>query len=480
MSPNQLLLIFIFFSFTAFSQTQPKLGLLFDDEVYQSTPMKARNVAFQDVVSAEPRTSLRQFLPQIKNQKGYGTCVGWSSAYYGHTVLNARRKNITDVTEITENAFSPVFTYLNANVDDDYNCQGGAYIGKAMETMVEMGTPFFKDYDVLCDTAIPDNLLELAKDNRIKDFTRLYGNDEPVEVKIESVKRSLLNGNPVIIGFMVQNSFYSAKNVFEPDGGDFSGGHAMCVIGYDDDKYGGSFEIVNSWGEDWGNEGLMWVRYNHFAEFTRYAFEMVPQAAIVKKDKKEISGKLDLKLYDGSMMEVTQEKGNYNKSVLGWQDVVVDEAVQSIGDYATKVAYPAGTRYRMYAEVNKPAYVYVIGADSNGENGVLFPHKEDVSPYIAYENTSVLVPGEKYWFRLNSDVASDFSIVIFSENKIDINEVKQRMDTMKGELMDKLYIIFKDQLINKESISLSKDKMGFSAQYEQGSMAMMVLDIKRS
>ena len=165
---------------------------------------------------------------------------------------------------------------------------------------------------------------------------------------------------------------------------------------------------------------------------------------------------------------------------MGWQDVVVDEAVQSIGDYATKVAYPAGTRYRMYAEVNKPAYVYVIGADSNGENGVLFPHKEDVSPYIAYENTSVLVPGEKYWFRLNSDVASDFSIVIFSENKIDINEVKQRMDTMKGELMDKLYIIFKDQLINKESISLSKDKMGFSAQYEQGTMAMMVLDIKRS
>ncbi|MDP2687989.1 MAG: hypothetical protein Q8O62_12255, partial [Aequorivita sp.] len=76
MSPKQLLLIFIFFSITAISQTQPKLGLLFDDEIYQSIPMKARNVAFQDVVSAEPRTSLRQFLPQIKNQKGYGTCVG--------------------------------------------------------------------------------------------------------------------------------------------------------------------------------------------------------------------------------------------------------------------------------------------------------------------------------------------------------------------------------------------------------------------
>jgi hypothetical protein len=477
-----LSLLFLF-PFTIFSQDIPRMGLLLDDEAYEDVPMKARNVAFQDVVGEQPRTSLRKFLPTIRNQKGYGTCVGWSAAYYGRTILNARRRNMTDKMEIDKNAYSPVFTYLNANVDDDYNCQGGAFIGKAMQTMVEMGTPYFNEYDVLCDTTVPDALVESAKQHKIKDFTRLYGSDETNIVKIESVKRSLLNGNPVIIGFMVQNSFYSAKNVFEPDGGDFTGGHAMCVIGYDDDKYGGSFEIVNSWGTNWGNEGLMWVRYDDFANNTRYAFEMIPQKKIIQEDKKEkkmLSGQLDLKLYDGNKMEVSKGKGDYKKTVLGWQDVVMDEDLQSIGDYSTKIAFPINTRYRMYAKVNKPAYVYVIGADSNGDSGVLFPHKEEISPYIAYENTSVIVPGEKYWFRLNSDVESDYSVVIFSENKVDVNEAKQRLDSMEGDLMDKLYIIFKDELISKENVKLSDGKMGFNAEYEKGTMALMVLDIKRS
>lgn len=478
---NFLLVSFIFFiPLVLLAQDVPKTGLLFDDEAYAEVPVKARNVAFQDVVSEKPRASLKKFLPKIQSQKQYGTCVGWSSAYYGRTILHARINNILDTDKITNNAFSPVYTYLSANVDNDYNCQGGAYISKAMQTMVEKGAPLLSEFNVLCATTIPDELYESAKENKIKGFTRLFGTDESNILKIELAKRSLINGNPVIIGFQVQNSFYTAKNVFEPDGGDYTGGHAMCVVGYDDDKYGGSFEIVNSWGENWGNDGLIWVRYDDYAKHTRYAFEMIPNKKTIKKTKKLLSGELDLKLYDGSKMEVTKGAGGYKKSVLGWQDIVMDKEKQSIGDYATNEVYPRDTRYRMYAKVNKPAYVYVIGADSNGDNGVLFPHKEGISPYIAYENTSVVVPGERYWFRLNSDVESDYSVVIFSEDEIDINEAKQRLETMDGDLIDKLYIIFKDDLINKDAVKLSEGKMGFTSEYENGTMALMVLDIKRS
>ena len=72
--------------------------------------MKARNVAFQDVLSEQNSTSLKDFVPVIKNQGGYGTCVGWSTAYYGRTILNARIENLTDVENISKSAFSPVFT----------------------------------------------------------------------------------------------------------------------------------------------------------------------------------------------------------------------------------------------------------------------------------------------------------------------------------------------------------------------------------
>jgi hypothetical protein len=201
MKNYQILCLLFLFSSLLFSQNAPKTGLLFDDSAYDKTPMKARNVAFQDVISEQSSTSLKDFVPIIKNQGGYGTCVGWSTAYYGRTILNARIENLTAKEDISKSAFSPVFTYLNSNTDDDYNCQGGAFIGKAMNTMVDVGSLYFSDYNVMCDTAIPEGLLEKASVNKIKDFTRLFGDDEVNEVKIESVKRSLVNGNPVIIGF---------------------------------------------------------------------------------------------------------------------------------------------------------------------------------------------------------------------------------------------------------------------------------------
>ena len=204
------LFLFLIGTSFAFGQNQRSTGLLFDDEAYERTPLKARNVAFQDVVTETTTATLRQFVPKIEDQGGYGTCVGWSSAYYGRTMLEARMTNKTDQTIITQDAFSPAFTYLQGNIENDYNCQGGAFIAKALQGMVDMGVPYKRDFNVMCETTIPENILVQAKDNTIKDYTRLFDSDEPDEVKLNGVKRSLLNGNPVIIGFKVENSFFSS------------------------------------------------------------------------------------------------------------------------------------------------------------------------------------------------------------------------------------------------------------------------------
>lgn len=478
-----LVLFFLLLGSFVFSQTPRSTGLLFDDEAYEQTPLKARNVAFQDVVTEVTSTTLKQFVPKIEDQGGYGTCVGWSSAYYGRTILEARLSNITDQTTITQGTFSPAFTYLHANIENDYNCQGGAFIAKALKGMVEKGVPFYKDFNVMCETKIPEAILEQAQEHKIKDYTRLFGSDEPEEVKIDGVKRSLLNGNPVIIGFKVENSFFSAKNVYEPDNLGTEGGHAMCVIGYDDDKYGGAFEVANSWGASWGNEGYMWIRYSDFPKYTRYAFEMIPNT-VKPKQKIVLAGELELKLRDDSVMSVTKEEGEYSGSVFGFQDVVIEDESQSIGDYMTTSSYPTGTRYQMITKVNQPSYVYVLGADSDNENSLLFPYEESISPFINSDNAEVIIPyagpKQKAFFRLNKEVESDYSIVIFSLEKIDIATVKNRLDEMEGELLDKLYVIFNDQLIDKEAVQLMDGKMGFTAEFEKGSMAMMILDIKRS
>jgi hypothetical protein len=70
------------------------------------------------------------------------------------------------------------------------------------------------------------------------------------------------------------DSFFVARDVWRPweNSSVNHGGHSMCVVGYDDTRYGGAFEVQNSWGETWGNGGYIWIPYDVFAAFTREAY----------------------------------------------------------------------------------------------------------------------------------------------------------------------------------------------------------------
>jgi C1A family cysteine protease len=80
------------------------------------------------------------------------------------------------------------------------------------------------------------------------------------------------------------SSFHNAKDLWQPtESPNVSyNGHAMCVVGYDDNKYGGAFEIQNSWGTDWGNDGYIWINYNDFAAFVKAAYEIIENLAMYR------------------------------------------------------------------------------------------------------------------------------------------------------------------------------------------------------
>src|SRR5262249_14337556 len=46
--------------------------------------------------------------------------------------------------------------------------------------------------------------------------------------------------------------------------GNESGGHAVVMAGYDDDKQ--AFYVRNSWGYDWGDRGYVWIGYQSFID----------------------------------------------------------------------------------------------------------------------------------------------------------------------------------------------------------------------
>ena len=477
------LLLLLLLPFVGLSQSQYGFGLEFDDEGYEDIPVKTRSFAFQSEVVEPDTVSLKEYAPEIRNQGGYGTCVGWATAYYAQSIIRAKEKEITDKAKITDNAFSPLFLYVNAKNNTDPYCKEGIGIPSALSKMKEIGSPLYKDFSVRCATEIPDSVYQKAKQYRLKEYTKLFGLKEQFRVRIRETRKALMNGNPVLMGMDISNAFLSANVVYEPDSISV-GGHAMTIIGYDDNKFGGgAFEVINSWGEDWGNEGFMWIRYKDFAESVRYGFELVfeevPQEDIVVKNTLEAG--LELTEF-GYPLEVRRKGGGGQ----GYQTTVYDKDGLGMADYETKKKHEKGTTYRIKTSISQPAYVYVFGADTKRPVNRLFPVNDSISAFVNAKDVYVMIPekkpdGRQGRIKLDTDdVQSDYTIAIVSLEKLNMEEIKQKVDAMQGPVTDRFYEVLKDKLIARSDLSLSDENMGFKAEFEKGSAAILAVDIRRS
>jgi hypothetical protein len=51
-------------------------------------------------------------------------------------------------------------------------------------------------------------------------------------------------------------------------------GHAICVVGYDDKRH--AFRVVNSWGQDWGDNGFLWISEDYVKRDAREGWSQMP------------------------------------------------------------------------------------------------------------------------------------------------------------------------------------------------------------
>ncbi|HEX4850841.1 MAG TPA: C1 family peptidase, partial [Puia sp.] len=226
--------------------------------------------------------NLQKYAPAVGDQGHQGSCVAWSSAYGARTVLEAARTG-QDPNNLK---FSPSFLYNQIGLD---NCDG-SYIVRAMEFMTQKGSvPYdrFPYTDQSCSQQPNRQLLDEAEQFRMRGANRLTVGDRTDQIDMRAIKENLSQGAPVVIGMMVGGSYMQpmmGQDVWNPTDDDRSmmgfGGHAQCVVGYDDAKYGGAFLIMNSWGPQWGNNGFAWVRYRDFRNFVREAYGLEPMKRV--------------------------------------------------------------------------------------------------------------------------------------------------------------------------------------------------------
>jgi C1A family cysteine protease len=119
-------------------------------------------------------------------------------------------------------------------------------------------------------------------DRRFKDNPSLAAESHAGQYKISeyhrvqdsfALKAALSEGQPVVIGLQVYESFQSdevARSGIVPFPKKMAerilGGHAMLAVGYVDRGKSGAVIVRNSWGNEWGDQGYCYMPYKMFQD----------------------------------------------------------------------------------------------------------------------------------------------------------------------------------------------------------------------
>jgi C1A family cysteine protease len=464
------LLLSLFGTEALYSQQRYPLGAIFDEAAYSRLPRKAA-LASRAYEGLPKSYSLKQYAPLPGDQIDYGTCVAWASAYAARTISESVALDRKNQTDITRNAFSPVYVYRNIRPDDP-DCRQGAQIFWALDLMKDSGA--VKMLDIERTTAFPRVDLSQYRESRkypIADYVTLFSRDDKSKpgMVVRTIKKSLVEGKPIIIGMNTPPSFMEADNVWQPveSSRSFYGGHAMCVVGYDDEKNGGVFEVINSWGRKWGNGGFMWIPYTAFIDFVMEGYEMIENLAVYS-DTVRFSGSAQVEIVSGSGAEsapLIAVSGSF---------------------YRTASPLGEGTRFRFTAASGESAYVYAFAAsqepDASGDGGffspvLLFP-QAGVSPLLNYQDSVVTMPGEDNALVLDAVPGMEYLFILYAKQALDIRAIMRRFENTKGTPAERLSAAVGSRLLKEDTVMYSEEQAAFTAETDDSrAVAALVVAI---
>ena len=375
--------------------------------------------------SSLPRSfSLRQYSPVPEDQGAYGTCTAWATAFAARTILESIALNRTNRNETSNNVFSPNFVYIGHYLRMGITPTGneGAAIPNVLDFIREEGAVKMTASEITTDFSfITLSMYANSQRYPIADYVRLFSNwgSRTVYERVMPVRKSLSEGKPVIIGMNTPPSFDYGQEIWKPEESpdQYYGGHAMCVVGYNDDMYGGAFEVQNSWGNDWGNDGYIWIRYDDFADFVREAYEIIESLSI-HEDAMRFAASIEIDVFnDNRGMPVTFD---------------------SRGFYRTRYSYPLGTVFQFQMTNRYPAYVYAFSADDSSQDiERIFP-MPGVSPVLDYADSTVAWPGEYEAMEIASAAGTHYLVVLYSKEALDINAIERRFASERGSFPERV------------------------------------------
>ncbi|WP_185155538.1 C1 family peptidase [Rudanella paleaurantiibacter] len=405
-----------------------------DEDAYDALPQKMLTTTRKNTSGAR---DLSMYAPPVINQGSKNTCVAIAIGYYMRTILEARRRNTTDKTRKLALSYSPFYLYNQVKDPNDENCLFGVDAGRTLDYLKNEGLPLFANKPGSGATQYknPSLCLNSGADTRdanqsarILDYVKLFRTTEAGAAKVQATKSALDEFSPVVVGVQTTRSlenltfsrtFFSkmGKRVVElvsqeeregttwrpQDANTLSFGHAMCVVGYDDNAQGkgkGAFKLVNSWGTWWGDDGYFWISYENFGKFAKYGYQ-----AYLRPDN----------TLDRSNLEVdlTFFRGIYEYRTL---PVQAQRLPNGYPMYRLTSPMRPQDKFKFSVQVNRPTYLYMITA-SSAEDTVkrLLPatgRKLIISP-----NLKTIYPQNEF-LQLEGKPGQEYSLFLFASSEL--------------------------------------------------------------
>lgn len=344
-----LIIIFSISSFSVFSQGYVKIS----DEELNDVPEYSKDILGFSVDLPE-RYSLEQFVPIVGDQGDAGSCVAWAFSYYGMSIIYNKSYGITSEAGKKANSFDPWFLYNQISYLEDDPCRHGVFETELLRLSARIGNKklLFSPTDINCKTNWDDvSLKEIVDYTKPYKFSGWEKIDPKSENSIGQIKNEIVTYNyPLMIGIHNYGNGLDYKKVkdgiFKPNYVESSAGHMMTIVGYDDTINGGSFRVVNSWGQDWGDDGYIWMSYNDYKKYTNTTFSVY-----VSFDK-------DVK--DGSEFKTK----NYNRILSSESEAYYEGIVKEESIYNGAGVY--------YSTNEKNEEEYVVGSWTNGKRDGFF------------------------------------------------------------------------------------------------------------
>lgn len=190
----------------------------------------------------------------------------WCVAYVVCNSVEAQMK--MQGIEVPPDGFSKVWLYLKCKEIDGVPNERGTYIYTALEIAKTIGLcpeyacPTINDPFVKTKPKLTEEMDKEAGKYKIESY-------KTINIDIDDVKQKLVNNKIVIVGTQSQNEIWKdGDDLILP--GNFASdiGHVTFLYGYDDllmrENYTGFFFGVNSWSENWGDNGTYDMSYEYF------------------------------------------------------------------------------------------------------------------------------------------------------------------------------------------------------------------------